>query len=182
MQDVLDNAHKYIDDANRWLNDRSLDVFAFDNAAVLLPTIADVQGFVLAATNAGMEHFARSHEHVSEFGVGGSAYEVAFDFLRWPSGTYNGRPFRIEAMHIAGGYSPCHEKWMRDHDYGVVQVSLKVTNLRQMSRMALVLDGLGLRRQHVFAADYGLYDYWSGMDYPWPADAYLKTRVNMRDA
>lgn len=181
VKDAFDQAHSVIDGANEWLNEEGLSHFIIDNAAVLADNLSDMEKFVSFCKIAGMEHYKRSHEHVM-CPTHGDSYEVAFDFLRWPTGTYSGRPFRIEAMYITGGDSKVHRLFRRESPSSnlyVVQVSMKALNLRQMSKVRSHLRRVGMEQAAFFVGDYGPYDYWRGGTWPWRT--YLKTRVNMRD-
>jgi len=164
------------------------EMFNADNVAVLFNEKEMMDEWVRYVVSLhGLQHYRpEEHDTIYETTVRGTAdtYHVNFEFLRFPGGTLrtDGKPFRVEAMHINGGFSEIHDpiisSWKGASVAGPVQVSFKCLNIAQM---AGVHDALKTHTQWKedahFLGSYGYYTYFRHPDRAF----YLKTRINLRD-
>lgn len=110
-----------------------------------------------------------------------SEYNVEYVFLE-----VEDYPFRIEAMNVAGGYSPLHDAVIWDYDDPVeVHYSFKCFSLEDYRHTISLLDGFEFSMAMSCLSSYGLFSYWvpSGENehFDIPENVFLKPRVNTRD-
>lgn len=106
------------------------------------------------------------------------AFDTDFQFC-WP---YKDAPYRIEAMWVANGHAPLHERHLSAHGSpSTVHASWKLPSMALYAYEKERLKEEGLQFHQEYRNSYGIFSYWSttlGTDAP---TFYYKPRVNTRD-
>lgn len=144
----------------------------FEDADLLL-------AFVQEAKAHGLEHFNSASDNVQATLTGMAtpySYRVQYEFLRVVP-----EDWRIEAMALLGGHSPLHHDYLVTRGSGApVHCSFKCPTLERYEETIKKMEDNGWVKAMDCVSVYGRFSYWQHRE--WPSWAYVKPRVNLRDA
>jgi hypothetical protein len=172
-------------------------VYGIDEIAYLFPTHHHAEVFIREAVHDEAEctlfNVATDHVHTSPIN---SCYDVMYQFLSVPSSYLPHRPsqtstVRIEAMHLARGFSPLHfgELLSMERDgllASAIHASFKCEDETAYAAATHRLRESGWEVAQRCDSTYGRFSYWKPLEADqWLPDGpfmYLKPRINLRDA
>jgi hypothetical protein len=167
--------------ANGWLKETTLDAYALDEVALLLPdSQAGDEWFaqmLYRVGNRGITYFNRSEDVVECLPLP-SRYSVRYDFFSTELGV------RLELLRMKDGFSPLHNLYDihdRGRDAAIVHASFKVPNGLEYEETCSILRAHGWDLGQSCSSTYGEFSYWRKQGDEGSL-LWLKPRVNLRDA
>lgn len=163
--------------AQQALRSWGIDV-VIDEVAVIVPDANMAAVYVFDAVKVdGVEHFNADEDSVAVQPFQ-SEYRVRYDFLR-----IEGKPYRVEVMHMTDGISPLHASMYLESAQSnapvTIHLSFKCADEAEYHAMCDRLERVArMHEAQSCESSYGLFSYWR-TDF---TDLYIKPRVNKRDA
>lgn len=173
MKRYVSAAYMYLNYARRETKNK----LAFDEVSILF---REKQPFLELVQEAKREGLWFNHSQETQVDTKtGNVYHTNYQFL-WPDREAG---WRIEAMHITGGFAPLHEEIMQAKGTPcIAHVSYKLDSVKEYRAARRDLRKLIHRNSLAeYQNGYGLFSYFPIYDEHGKVRVYIKPRVNIRD-